>query len=95
MRRQFALLLFVVLLSVPVVSQERGHSIKGFVRDEGTQAATSSASVEITMSGSRAAPSHQSGMNGEFTINGLRDGDYYISATKRTMNQRPYRSAWE
>jgi len=76
--------LAVLLLAGAVTfSQDRGHSISGFVREEGTANPISSAGLEIVASGNRAAPSHTSGLEGEFRFDGLRDGEYSITVTKR------------
>jgi Flp pilus assembly protein TadD len=59
-----------------------GHSISGFVREEGSNSLLQGARLEIFTSGSRAKPSVMSGTDGEFQFSELDAGDYSIVATK-------------
>jgi len=82
-RNTLAVLLLGLLAGAVTFSQDRGHSISGFVREEGTANPSSSAGLEMVASGNRAAPSHTSGLEGEFRFDGLRDGEYSITVIKR------------
>jgi cytochrome c-type biogenesis protein CcmH/NrfG len=64
-------------------SQHSGHQFSGYVREENTNAPVQSVALEVLSSGQRAAPPVVSGMEGEFKFDGLHDGDYYITATKK------------
>ncbi|MBZ5656259.1 MAG: tetratricopeptide repeat protein [Acidobacteriia bacterium] len=82
MRPRIALLL--LLLSAQLCfPQHDGHHLSGYVREETTNVPIQSVALELLSSGMRAAPAIVSGMDGEFRFAGLRDGDYYIVATKK------------
>ncbi len=85
MRTRFAVVLFVAAVCAALFAQGTGggHVLTGHVREEGTDAPLQSVELEILSSGTRAAPSTTTGIDGEFKFGGLRDGEYFVSATKR------------
>jgi tetratricopeptide (TPR) repeat protein len=76
-------LLLLVVSAQRGLSQTVGHTIGGHVRDEATQEPLQSVALEIRASGAQAAPATTSGIGGEFRFAGLRDGDFYVTATKK------------
>ena len=81
MRRVFLFLL--LLLTAQISFSQSGHQISGFVREENSNNPVQSVALDVLSAGTRAAPPVVSGMDGEFKFAGLRDGDYYIVATKK------------
>lgn len=82
MHSRFAFLLF--LLSTQVgFAQRGGGQLSGHVREEGTNIPLQSVSLEALSSGTRAASPVVTGIDGEFQFTAVRDGDYYVVATKR------------
>jgi len=80
----FVLLILVLVVSTqPCFPQSGGHTVGGHVRDEATQEPLQSVALEIKASGAQAAPPTTSGIEGEFRFAGLRDGDFYVVATKK------------
>lgn len=81
----FVLLLFLSLVAStqPCFSQGGGHIVGGHVRDEATQEPLPSVALEIKASGAQAAPPTTSGIQGEFRFGGLRDGEFFVLATKK------------
>lgn len=76
------LLIFLFLLRGAVVAQSGGLSISGYVRDESTREAISSARVELrTLSGVPVGQADVSGGSGEFHL-AADTGDYYIVAER-------------
>jgi cytochrome c-type biogenesis protein CcmH/NrfG len=84
MRCGFVFVPLVLAVSAqPCFPQGGGHSIGGHVRDEATQEPLQSVALDIKASGMQAAPPTTSGIQGEFRFGGLRDGDFYVVATKK------------
>lgn len=82
MRSGFAFLL--LLLSIQLCfSQRGGGQLTGHVREETTNVPLQSVTLEVLSAGARAASPVVSGMDGEFQFPPLRDGDYYIVASKK------------
>jgi tetratricopeptide (TPR) repeat protein len=81
MRYRLALLLLISAGPLCLM-QQAGCQVGGYVREETTNAALESVSLEILSSGTRAAPSTVSNIDGQFHFGGLRDGDFYIIARK-------------
>lgn len=85
MRFCLSFLLFVASISavrLPAQSLSGGHTISGFVREEGSNTPITAVELEISSSGSRVRPSVTSGTEGEFVFKGLPDGEYSIVASK-------------
>jgi len=80
MRYWFGLVLLFVCTHL--CFPQGGHVVSGSVHEEATNSPISSVALEILSSGTRAAPAVMSGINGEFQFSGLRDGDFYIVASK-------------
>jgi len=80
MRSRFSLLL--VLLSTQLCFPQRSGNLSGHVREERTNVPVESVALEVLSSGTRAAAPVMSGMDGEFQFPYLKDGDYYIVASK-------------
>lgn len=82
MRCRLAFLL--LLLSTPIwFRQHADAQVSGYVREETTNTPLESVNLEILSSGTRAAPVAFSNIDGQFHFRGgLRDGDYYITASK-------------
>lgn len=77
------LLVFLSAFRVAAIAQTGGISISGYVRDELTQEAVSSAQVELrTQSGDTVGQSAVSGDNGEFRLATSERGDYYLTAER-------------
>jgi cytochrome c-type biogenesis protein CcmH/NrfG len=84
MQCRFGLLLILLCTSQFSFPQSFANSvINGYVFEEGSRTPIPSASLEITYSGMRAASSRYTGVNGEFSYGGLRDGDYELTIQKR------------
>ncbi|MBZ5664781.1 MAG: carboxypeptidase regulatory-like domain-containing protein [Acidobacteriia bacterium] len=82
MRLRLGSLLF--LFAAPLcLAQHGGHQLAGYVREEPSNVPVQSVALDVLSSGTRAAPPVVSGMDGEFQFASLRDGDYYIVATKK------------
>lgn len=82
MRVRIRLLLFF-FPALHCWAQHGRHQLDGYVREEFTNVPVQSVALDVLSSGTRAAPATVSGMDGEFKIASLRDGDYYIIATKK------------
>ncbi len=80
MRSRFSLLL--LLLSTQLCFPQRSGNLSGHVREERTNVPVESVALEVLSSGTRAAAPVMSGMDGEFQFPYLKDGDYYIVASK-------------
>jgi tetratricopeptide (TPR) repeat protein len=79
-----SLLFFFFLVAAPLcVAQHGGHQLAGYVREEPANAPVESVALDVLSSGTRAAPPVVSGIDGEFKFASLRDGDYYIVASKK------------
>ena len=81
MRSRFSLLL--LLLSSQLCFAQRSGNLSGHVREERTNVPVESVALDVLSSGTRAASPVMSGMDGEFQFPYLKDGDYYIVASKR------------
>ena len=81
MRYRVAFLLLISTAPLCVV-QQASCQVGGYVREETTNAALESVSLEILSSGTRAAPATVSNIDGQFHFGGLRDGDFFIIARK-------------
>lgn len=82
------LLLLVLALSPRLaafqLTRAQGPFISGYVRDDRTEEALPSVSLELKKtSGEGAAPATMSGTTGEFQFNGINSGDYYIVAQRK------------
>jgi tetratricopeptide (TPR) repeat protein len=65
------------------MAQHGGHQFAGYVREEPANVPVESVALDVLSSGTRAAPPVVSGIDGEFKFASLRDGDYYIVASKK------------
>jgi tetratricopeptide (TPR) repeat protein len=81
MRSGFVFLL-LLLSTALCFSQRGGGQLSGHVREERTNVPLQSVTLEVLSAGTRAASPVVSGMEGEFQFPPLRDGDYYIVASK-------------
>jgi tetratricopeptide (TPR) repeat protein len=68
------------------MAQHGGHQLAGYVREEPANVPVESVALDVLSSGTRAAPPVVSGIDGEFKFASLRDGDYYIIATKKNYD---------
>jgi tetratricopeptide (TPR) repeat protein len=82
MRLRLRSLLFLFATTL-CLAQRGGHQLAGYVREEPSNTPVQSVALDVLSSGTRAAPPVVSGMDGEFQFASLRDGDYYIVATKK------------
>jgi len=81
--RHTFLLLLTIVGAFALLAQEMGdHIITGYVREEGNSDPIAAATLEISHSGSPAHAQVVSGIDGEFVLSGLQEGEYVITAKK-------------
>jgi len=84
MRFLHAFLLLLTIVGVTALhAQERGdHILTGYVREEGNNVPIPAATLEISRSGGQGRSPVITGLEGDFLITGLQEGEYVITAKK-------------